>query len=101
MGDAVSSGDRDVLIERVGENGVLVGGATRLDDLVDLGFFLEEEGIDTVGGLIFNRLGYLPKSGASVRIEDVRLTVRTASRKRIEEVLITRERAGAGEEVRQ
>ena len=91
IGDAVPSGNREFAIELVGDDRVLVSGATRLDDLVELGFSLEEDGIDTVGGLIFNRLGYLPKSGASIRIGDVLLTVRSASRKRIEEVLVARE----------
>jgi len=90
IGDAVPSGNREFSVEHVGEDRVLVSGATRLDDLSELGFYLEEDGIDTVGGLIFNRLGYLPKSGASIRIDDVKLTVRTASRKRIEEVMVAR-----------
>jgi len=91
LGDDIPSGGREFSVERTGEGRVIVSGATRLDDLGELGFFLEEDGIDTVGGLIFNRLGYLPKSGASVRIDDVRLTVRTVSRKRIEEVLVAQE----------
>lgn len=99
--EGVLQGDRELSIEHVGEDHVLVSGSTRLDDLSELGFYLKEEGIDTIGGLIFNRLGYLPKSGATILIDNTRLTVRTASRKRIEEVLVAHEGPGSGREVRQ
>jgi CBS domain containing-hemolysin-like protein len=56
-----------------------------------LGSKLEEEGIDTIGGLIFNRLGALPKPGAEMKIDGLTLTVRRTSRKRIEEVLIVQD----------
>ena len=52
---------------------------------------LVEEGIDTIGGLIFNRLGTLPKPGTMLEVEGVKATVRRTSRKRIEEVLIEHE----------
>jgi len=77
--------------EILAEGKILINGVTRLDDLGKFGFHLKEDGVDTVGGLIFNRLGYLPKSGASLKIGDVNLTVRSVSRKRIEEVLLVRD----------
>ena len=43
------------------------------------------------GGLIFNRLGALPKPGVELEIDGLKLTVRRVSRKRIEEVLIEHE----------
>jgi Mg2+/Co2+ transporter CorC len=49
---------------------------------------LVEEGIDTIGGLLFNRLGSLPKPGTEVKIDDLTLTVRRTSRKRVEELFI-------------
>ena len=90
IGDAVPAGDAELYIEQLGKGRALVSGRTRLDDLDELGFHLQSEGVDTVGGLIFNRLGYLPKSGAQLQIEDVSLTVRRSSRKRVEEVLLER-----------
>jgi putative hemolysin len=96
IGDAVPEGDAELYIEHLGDGRVIASGRTRLDDLTELGFQLEEEGLDTVGGLIFNRLGYLPKAGTHLQIEDVSLTVRRSSRKRVEEVLI--ERSGNGEQ---
>jgi len=68
---------------------LLASGNARLDDINEqLGTHFEEEGIDTIGGLLFNRLGALPKTGAHVEFDGVRFTVRRVSRKRIEEVLI-------------
>jgi CBS domain containing-hemolysin-like protein len=67
----------------------LVSGNARLDDLSEhLGFELEAEGIDTIGGLVFNRLGYLPPTGTQLEIPRLAITVRRAGRKRIEELLL-------------
>jgi len=72
------------------ENGkFLVSGNARLDDLSEhLGFDLEADGIDTIGGFVFNRLGYLPPSGTKLEIPRLGITVRRAGRKRIEEILL-------------
>lgn len=90
ISDAVPAADQGLYIEHAGNGRVIASGQTRLDDLTELGFNLEEEGsgLDTVGGLIFNRLGFLPKAGTHLEINDVSLTVRRSSRKRVEEVLI-------------
>ena len=48
---------------------------------------LAQEG-DTIGGLVFNRLGYLPKAGAKIELPRLAVTVRRTSRKRIEELLL-------------
>lgn len=89
ISDAVPSADRLFYLESVGPGRVLANGRARLDDLGEkLGMSIEEEGVDTIGGLIFNRLGYLPKAGATLRINDLTLTVRRASRKQVEEVMI-------------
>ena len=55
----------------------------RLEDINELlDTKLEEEGIDTIGGLIFNRLGSVPRPGTQMKIDDLTLTVRRTSRKR-------------------
>ena len=58
----------------------------------------ENDGIDTIGGLIFNRLGQLPKKGQELRIGELRVKVRRVSRKRVDEVLLVREVCGKEEE---
>jgi Mg2+/Co2+ transporter CorC len=61
-----------------------------------LGFEIEAEGIDTIGGYVFNRLGYLPPSGTQLEIPRLAITVRRAGRKRIEEILLEKTTAIPG-----
>ena len=89
LSDAVPRGDVDLYIEPLENGKFLVSGNARLDDLSEhLGFELEAEGIDTIGGFVFNRLGYLPPSGTQLEIPRLAITVRRAGRKRIEEMLL-------------
>ncbi|HZR77959.1 MAG TPA: hemolysin family protein [Chthoniobacterales bacterium] len=82
-------GDADLYIEPLENGRFLVSGLARLDDLREhLGFDLEADGIDTIGGLVFNRLGYLPQAGTIVEMPRVTVTVRRSSRKRIQELLV-------------
>ena len=50
ISDAVPSGEQELYIEPLGEGRVIAAGRTRLDDLAELGFKLEEDGVDTIGG---------------------------------------------------
>jgi putative hemolysin len=89
IADAVPLGDAGLYIEPLGDGRFLVNGNARLDDLSEhLGFELEAEGIDTIGGFVFNRLGYLPPSGTHFEIPRLAVTVRRTGRKRIEEILL-------------
>lgn len=93
ISDAVPAADQALYLEPAGPGSVIASGRTRLDDLAESGFSFTADGVDTIGGLIFNRLGTLPKAGALLRIDDCLLTVRRSSRKGVEEVLIAREAA--------
>jgi len=55
-----------------------------------LGFQIDAEGIDTIGGFVFTRLGHVPSSGTKLKIPGLAITVRRAARKRIEEVVLER-----------
>ena len=89
ISDAAPLGQADLYIEPLEDGRLLVSGNARLDDLTEhLGFEIEADGIDTIGGLVFNRLGYLPQSGAQFEMPRVAVTVRRTSRKRIEELLL-------------
>jgi putative hemolysin len=86
---APARGDVDLYIEPLDNGQFLVSGDARLDDLREhLGFELEANGIDTIGGLVFNRLGYLPPAGTKIELPRLVVTVRRTSRKRIEELLL-------------
>ena len=96
ISDAVPRAEQGLYIESLGQCRIVANGNARLDDINEmLGSDFQEEGIDTIGGLIFNRLGSLPKAGATLRLDHHRLTVRRSSRKRVEEVLIEPEDEGA------
>jgi putative hemolysin len=87
--DAVPRDDVGLYIEPLGNGKFLVSGNARLDDLSEhLGFNIDAEGIDTIGGYVFTRLGYLPPSGTKLEVPRLTITVRRSSRKRIEEVLL-------------
>src|SRR5881397_3502770 len=87
--DVVPRDDVALYIEPLGNGRFLVNGNARLDDLSEhLGFQIDAEGIDTIGGFVFTRLGYLPASGAKLEIPGLAITVRRAGRKRIEEILL-------------
>lgn len=89
MSDAAPLGDADLYIEPLEDGRFLVSGNARLDDLSEhLGFELEADGIDTIGGFVFNRLGYLPPSGTHFEMPRLAITVRRTARKRIEEILL-------------
>jgi len=89
LSDAAPMGDADLYIEELEDGKFLVSGRARLDDLSErLGFDFEAEGIDTIGGLVFNRLGYLPQTGSRLEISPLSITVRRAGRKRIQELLL-------------
>ena len=99
ISDAAPLGDAELYIEPLENGRFLVSGNARLDDLTEhLGFELTADGIDTIGGYVFNRLGYLPNPGATLEIPHLAITVRRVSRKRIEEVLLERNGAGAADD---
>ena len=89
IGDAVPRGDHTLYIEEVGRGKWLASGSARLDDLGELvGVDLQREGLDTIGGLIFNQLGYVPKPGTSLQIPPLRFEIRQSGRKRVLEVAV-------------
>ncbi len=94
IGDAIPAADRELYIESLGEGRLIVNGNARLDDINELlHVHLEEEGIDTIGGMVFNRVGTLPKPGTELKLDGLTVTVRRVSRKRIEELSIMANKA--------
>jgi CBS domain containing-hemolysin-like protein len=89
LSDALPRGDVDLYIEPLEDGKFLVNGNARLDDLSEhLGFEIEVDGIDTIGGLVFNQLGALPQPGTRLELPRLCVTVRRTGRKRIEELLL-------------
>jgi CBS domain containing-hemolysin-like protein len=98
LSGTVPQGAAALYIEPLGQGRFLVNGNARLDDLSEhLGFPIDADGIDTIGGFVFNHLGYLPASGTKLEIPRLAITVRRSGRKRIEEVLLEKTTAKAFE----
>jgi CBS domain containing-hemolysin-like protein len=99
ISDAAPLGDAELYIESLDDGLLIVSGNARLDDLTEhLGFELTADGIDTIGGYVFNRLGYLPTAGTTLEIPRLTITVRRASRQRIEEMLLQKTDTDAEDE---
>ena len=89
ISDAIPSADEDLYIENAGGGRLIVAGNVRLDDLSErVGIDLETEGIETIGGLVFNQLGSLPRPREVIEVKGLRFTIRRVSRKRIHEMLV-------------
>ena len=78
-------------IRDLGGGRFLLDGGTRLDHLkkelnIDLNDGLDVGGIDTIGGLVFNELGHVPKPGERISLDTADLKVRRIVRARIQEV---------------
>ncbi|MFN0078208.1 MAG: CNNM domain-containing protein [Prosthecobacter sp.] len=74
-------------IRDLGGGRYLLDGGTRLDHLQkELGIELDVGGIDTIGGLVFNQLGHVPKPGERITIAGADIKVRRTVRARIQEV---------------
>lgn len=69
------------------ESRYIADGSARVDDINDaLDIELDAPGIDTIGGFVFNHLGYLPKPGERLKLPEVEIKVRRISRRRIQQV---------------
>ncbi len=69
----------------------VIEGLVALDDLRDtLALRLEDESYDTVGGLVFGRLGRVAKLGDTVDVEGYRFTVTAIDGRRVSQVRVQR-----------
>jgi CBS domain containing-hemolysin-like protein len=89
------------LIVAISDEEARVDGRTPVDDLVDhFDTTLDGEDrdeYDTVGGLIYHRVGGVPRAGDVVEVDGLRLTVESTDGRRVRKVLVVR-RAEPGEE---
>ncbi len=85
--------EEQVQVERVEDGVVRVSSRYPIDDLDELfGFDIEEEDVDSVGGLMAKHLGRVPIPGSSVEAHGLRFTAEDAAgrRNKVGTVLITR-----------
>jgi len=92
VGELEDEYDREPLRDRITTDGsIITNGRTEISELRErFGIELPDGDYDTIGGYIIDRLQYLPRAGEKLRYQDWLLTVRKASRRVIQEVLIER-----------
>ena len=84
------------MIVKLSDDEARVDGRADVDDLGELfetDLSLEDEDeYDTVGGLIYHRIGGVPKPGDQVAVDGLSLTVETTDGRRVGKVLVVRRR---------
>jgi len=92
--------EEEPLIVKISDDEARIDGRADVDDLADLfdtNLGLEDaDEYDTVGGLIYHRIGGVPKPGDQVMVDGLTLTVETTDGRRVGKVLAVRDR-DAGE----
>jgi putative hemolysin len=85
------------LVEQLGDDRARVDGRASVDDLLDLWDIKipleDDDEYDTVGGLVYHRIGGVPSPGDEVHLDGLRLTVETTDGRRVGKVLVVRERS--------
>ena len=87
--------EEEPLIVKISDDEARIDGRAAIDDLeelfdTDLGLD-DEDQYDTVGGLIYHRIGGVPKPGDRVQVDGLTLTVETTDGQRVGKVLVVRE----------
>ena len=100
VGEIVDEYDREErLVETVSEQAVRVDARVPIDELNELlGVDLPDEEWDTVGGLVFGLTGRVPSPGETVRYDSVEFTTERVLGRRIKQVLVSKQPAGAASE---
>jgi CBS domain containing-hemolysin-like protein len=82
------------MVVRLSEHEARVDGRADVDEILelfDLDLQLEDaDEYDTVGGLVYHRIGGVPSAGDSVDVDGLRLTVESTDGRRVGKVLVTR-----------
>lgn len=77
------------LFQEVGPSEYILDGRIPLEEINELlGTNIPTEGADTLGGLIFNRIGRVPTKGETVLEDNVSLTVEALNERRIHKVRV-------------
>jgi magnesium and cobalt transporter len=86
VGDIGDEHDPDEItfIQQEDEGVYSVRALTRIEDFNEqFGTALDDEEYDTIGGLVIQQLGRLPRRGETVTLDDVRFTILKADRRRV------------------
>ena len=88
--------EEEPMIVRLSDDEARVDGRADVDDLsklfdTDLSLDDEDE-YDTVGGLIYHRIGGVPRPGDQIKVDGLTITVETTDGRRVGKVLVVRSR---------
>ena len=96
VGDIRDEKDREEPIQRMGDGRIVADASVSIADLeLALGKHLPDDGeFESLGGLIVSRAGRVPKVGAMVQVDGLKLIVREADATRVVKVEIIPDRPG-------
>ncbi len=80
VGEIDDERDRGPAVDERPDGRLIVRGHVPLEDLADHGVELVDETVTSVGGLVFTRLGRLPRTGDSITVDGWTLTVEATQR---------------------
>jgi putative hemolysin len=91
--------EEEAMVERLDGDRVRFDGRASVDEIeevwadLDLATLLtDREEYDTVGGLVFHRIGGVPRPGDVIRVDGLTITVESINGRRVSKVLVTRDR---------
>jgi putative hemolysin len=86
--------EEEPMVVRISDDEARVDGRTDVDELMELFDVTAEledaEEYDTVGGLIYHRIGGVPSPGDRVEVKGLTMTVETTDGRRVGKVLVVR-----------
>jgi putative hemolysin len=95
--------EEEEMVVRLDDDRVRFDGRASVDDIeeawddLDLDGLLEDrDEYDTIGGLVFHRIGGVPKPGDVVQLEGLTITVESTDGRRVSKVLVSRDRPEGG-----
>ncbi len=89
IGDSAPLPEQAPAIEDLGNGQLLVSGKARLDDIGErLNLKLESDGLDTIGGLVFNKVGEVPALGRQIDFDQTSIVIRKCRGNRITEMIV-------------
>lgn len=92
VGDELSAAEKE--FESINEHTFQVDGGMRIGEAnTEIGLNLPEGEYETVAGFMLNLMGRIPKQGQQVKFRDLKIVITKMKGLKIEEVLITREKA--------
>jgi len=92
VGDELAAAEKE--FESINEHTFQVDGGMRIDEAnTEMGLGLPEGDYETVAGFILQLMGRIPKQGQQIKYHDLKFVITKMKGLKIEEVLITREKA--------